>query len=383
MYVTDTPGAIRQFEFVDASHVNVWWSSCADGKPCEANDTYAIDGSELTIHDPGGNVTTMQLSALQSGVGTAYPLHGLDTGDPGSLNSGDGGTLVAGDGGSLATGDGGGLTSGQTITIVIQFQITIVVQAGSALVPTSEAGALVGGDGGTRSDAGVGLVTCTGTALTQTFHRANVFPNDQQAFDFFRARGLSAAQAAGIVGNLDQESTNSPTCYQGPRGCASTPQAGYPGAGIAQWSMGDRYDTRSNDNLTWYAAQIGEPATSLDAQLQFIWYELTHFSTYGLSQLQQQTTAAGASDVFQTAFERCGNCVQGNREQDAQNAYTAFANDSVEAGTEGGVCAQSFGACTASMKTGSCVDTGVCATSNGMSTAGVCPGPSNIQCCTM
>jgi hypothetical protein len=39
--------------------------------------------------------------------------------------------------------------------------------------------------------------------------------------------------------------------------------------------------------------------------------------------------------------------------------------------------------CTANGESGDCMDTGVCASGGGQSTAGSCPGPSNIECCTM
>jgi hypothetical protein len=59
------------------------------------------------------------------------------------------------------------------------------------------------------------------------------------AFDFFRHKGLSKSQAAGIVGNLQQESSVDPTADQ----------AGGPGRGIAQWGVGGRWDSSPRDNL--------------------------------------------------------------------------------------------------------------------------------------
>ena len=54
--------------------------------------------------------------------------------------------------------------------------------------------------------------------------------NEQPAFNFFVGKGLTTYQAAGIVGNLVQESNVSPTAVQ----------SGGPGRGIAQWSAGGR-----------------------------------------------------------------------------------------------------------------------------------------------
>src|ERR1700722_8349960 len=74
------------------------------------------------------------------------------------------------------------------------------------------------------------------------------FTNDQAAFDYFLGKGLANFQAAGIVGNLDQESGVNPTAVQ----------SGGPGRGIAQWEVGGRWDTDANDNATWYAGQQGQ-----------------------------------------------------------------------------------------------------------------------------
>src|ERR1017187_2975403 len=60
--------------------------------------------------------------------------------------------------------------------------------------------------------------------------------NEQPAFDFFVGKGLTTFQAAGIVGNLVQESNVSPTSVQ----------AGGPGRGIAQWSTGGRWEHDPN-----------------------------------------------------------------------------------------------------------------------------------------
>src|SRR5215471_678256 len=84
------------------------------------------------------------------------------------------------------------------------------------------------------------------------------FANDQAAYDFFVARGLTNFQAAGIVGNLDQESGVNPNSVQ---------YGGGPGRGIAQWSVGGRWDTSAHDNVQWYAGTKSESATSLNLQL--------------------------------------------------------------------------------------------------------------------
>jgi hypothetical protein len=152
-------------------------------------------------------------------------------------------------------------------------------------------------------------VSQTGSAITSPD-----IPANETAFDFFVAKGLTNFQAAGIVGNLDQESQMDPTAAQ----------AGGPGMGIAQWSIGGRWDTDTNDNVLWYAGTQGESATSLTLQLQFIWYELTTFSGYGLGALQASTNVTDATIAFETDFEGCGECDQSNRIAYAETALADY-----------------------------------------------------------
>src|SRR5262249_41460320 len=118
------------------------------------------------------------------------------------------------------------------------------------------------------------------------------------ACNYFVGKGLTNFQAAGIVGNLDQESGVSPGAVQ---------YGGGPGRGIAQWSVGGRWDTSTNDNAAWYASKTGQDVWSLQLQLDFIWYELTSIG-YGYSSLKATTNVTDATTVFQDKFEICGTC---------------------------------------------------------------------------
>jgi Phage tail lysozyme len=141
--------------------------------------------------------------------------------------------------------------------------------------------------------------------------------NDKIAFDFFLGKGLTPVQAAGIVGNLDQESGMSPTIWQ---------YGGGPGRGIAQWSAGGRWDSGYHDNVAWYAAQQKESIYSLHLQLEFIWYELTSIG-YGFSKLKAATTVTAATLAFQDYYEICGACDASNRIAHANAALADFGKD--------------------------------------------------------
>jgi hypothetical protein len=228
----------------------------------------------------------------------------------------------------------------------------------------SVAWALTGCAGGTPRDP-----ASTSFSLTS-------FANDQQVFDYFRGKGLSAVQAAGIAGNLDQESGADPQAVQ----------PGGPGRGIAQWSVGGRWNSDSNDNVSWYAGSQSKDVYSLDLQLDFIWYELTTFAGYGLASLQQATTLTAATVAFQNDFEACGKCNQSQRVAYAKDVLAAFGADTVDGGTSpasDGASAAVTCTVTATGAQGECMEVSACAAlGNHTSTPGYCLGSSNTECCT-
>jgi hypothetical protein len=152
------------------------------------------------------------------------------------------------------------------------------------------------------------------TASAEITPTPDLFANDEAAYDYFLGKGLTNFQSAGIVGNLDQESGVDPTSVQ----------QGGPGRGIAQWSVGGRWDTDANDNVLWYTTQQGQSSTSLTLQLDFIWYELTTFSGYGLAALQASTNVTDATVAFETDFEGCGTCDQSTRISYAEGVLSAY-----------------------------------------------------------
>ena len=164
--------------------------------------------------------------------------------------------------------------------------------------------------------------------------------NDKIAFDFFVGKGLSHVQAAGIVGNLDQESGMSPTISQ---------YGGGPGRGIAQWSAGGRWDTSHDDNVAWYASAHGASRYSLDLQLDFIWYELTELG-YGYSQLKAATTVTAATEAFMDRYEICGTCDASNRVAHAEAALAEFGGSSSPPASSPDACTEGGGYCTETLQ---------------------------------
>lgn len=140
------------------------------------------------------------------------------------------------------------------------------------------------------------------------FHpeRTAAFKDRQaKAMAFFMAHGWSQAQAAGIVGNLMQESSLNPN--------AVNPKSG--ATGLAQW-LGDRAKR--------FQQIEGVPlkGASFEKQLDFINYELHNTERRAGDNLRKTKAAANAALVFGSQYERFGN----DGSFDKRIAYANIAN---------------------------------------------------------
>jgi len=156
------------------------------------------------------------------------------------------------------------------------------------------------------------------TAATEAVASKTSSNPQRTAFDYFLHKGLSKVQAAGIVGNLVQESSVNASAVQYGNG---------PGRGIAQWGIRQRWDRSPNDNVAWFASRHHASRWSLNTQLDFIWYELKTFQHYGFAALHAARTVSAATKAFQDHFEVCGTCDSRQRLTYAQRALKAYGND--------------------------------------------------------
>jgi hypothetical protein len=113
------------------------------------------------------------------------------------------------------------------------------------------------------------------------------------AFDFFKSEGYTDEQAAGIVGNLIQESNLNPKAFN--------PTGGGKGAyGIAQW-RGSR-----QDELLKFSGKNKLDETTLQDQLEFIIHELGTTEKKAGTDLKAQSTVEDATRSFASLYERPG-----------------------------------------------------------------------------
>lgn len=127
--------------------------------------------------------------------------------------------------------------------------------------------------------------------------------NAEKAFNFFVSKGFSPEQAAGIVGNLAQESSaglNPKLVEQGPysggvRESETVPgpigPQGQPGYGIAQWTTPSR-----KEHLKRFADEQNKPVSSLELQLSFIIEEM--------GSLNAEIKAMNSGDIVREAALR-------------------------------------------------------------------------------
>lgn len=114
-----------------------------------------------------------------------------------------------------------------------------------------------------------------------------VGPFNQYALNFFRNKGLSDAQARGIVGNLMQES----------RGNHTAINKSSKAFGLAQW-LGPRKER--------LIQKYGSNPT-VQQQLEFIWEELNSTEGKAFQKLLNTNTISDATKVFAKHFERAGD----------------------------------------------------------------------------
>jgi hypothetical protein len=185
----------------------------------------------------------------------------------------------------------------------------------------------------------------TGGALTGS-------DNAEKAFNFFKSKGFTEKQSAGIVGNLQQESGVNPRAKQSPG----------LGRGIAQWSEGDRWET-----LKAYAAKTGRDPWTLAVQLDFIMVELRGDYKSAYNAIKAATTIEAAVIAFQDKYEVCGQCEQAARIKFANEALKLYGSGTDPVSGDPGVVDETAaGGCDSSANAGGVVAGSIVKTAVGL-----------------
>jgi hypothetical protein len=124
--------------------------------------------------------------------------------------------------------------------------------------------------------------------------------NAAMVFNFLTSKGLTPAQAAGVVGNMILESGINPQRLQGTSLNAQTPASQASGSssgwGIVQWTPAGKIINPTT--------QAGKDPNSLSVQVDYLWNELNTNEKGALSALQATTTPEDAAQAFGAKYER-------------------------------------------------------------------------------
>jgi hypothetical protein len=141
--------------------------------------------------------------------------------------------------------------------------------------------------------------------------------NVQKSYNFFvdSARGLSPAQAAGIVGNLMLESTQ--------KGIVINPNAlnASNHYGIAQWDTGRTAAMKKFVPDSWQ---------TLEGQLGYLWHEVTDPKNaqvsvfHTLDDLKSTNTPEAAAASWEKTFERSGGSGLSKRKSNAKSVFDKY-----------------------------------------------------------
>jgi TP901 family phage tail tape measure protein len=135
--------------------------------------------------------------------------------------------------------------------------------------------------------------------------------NASKIWSFLSSKGLNAHAVAGIMGNLQQENSLNTDDNSG-------------GLGIAQW-LGER-----RQGVIEYAKQIGASYESLEAQLGYLWKEISSGSQGVTVDKLNSMSASDATKYFSDKFERPGTPMMNKRMQYANEFYNQFSGSDVD-----------------------------------------------------
>lgn len=130
--------------------------------------------------------------------------------------------------------------------------------------------------------------------------------NAQKVYNTLTSLGFTPQAAAGVIGNLMQESGMNPASQQG---------GGGPGRGIMQWSVNERFA-----NMRLWAGK--KDVWALQTQVQFMLKEMADYNFLG--KYKKMTDVNNATLLFEKVMERAGSPNMSARYGFAQNALRSF-----------------------------------------------------------
>ena len=152
--------------------------------------------------------------------------------------------------------------------------------------------------------------------------------NAEKVFNYLIGYGFTEQAAAGVIGNLMQESGVNPQSKQ---------LGGGPGRGIMQWGTGPGSGGRWDALVSW-AASSGKDPWKLDTQVEWMMKEMRSYGT--LNRLKGVTDVKKAVQIFEREMEKAGTPNYPRRYQYAADALSSFGGGKAGLGRytgEGGI----------------------------------------------
>jgi hypothetical protein len=163
------------------------------------------------------------------------------------------------------------------------------------------------GNGG----SGDGTLQTGGTSSSGAPLGAGEQVQAKQLYDYFVEKGFSPAQASGILGNIQTESSFKTNAYNSGEGAI----------GLCQWEGGRRTELES------FAKSEGKPVTDWHVQADFIMHELNGSEKGAMAAIKAADTPQQAALAFQSKYERSASL--GDRASNAGNIYQQLAKTSL------------------------------------------------------
>ncbi|MEO5627567.1 MAG: phage tail tip lysozyme [Candidatus Saccharimonadales bacterium] len=141
--------------------------------------------------------------------------------------------------------------------------------------------------------------------------------NAKTIFQYFVGKGLTDFQAAGILGNIENESGFNPRRVEGtatPSGDSDTPDSR--GYGIVQFTPGTK--------IVPAAQAAGKLPSDIVFQLDFIWEQFQGPESAAFKAIQETTTLPAATVAFELKYERHAGGAQPKRIESAQKWFDKF-----------------------------------------------------------
>jgi len=212
---------------------------------------------------------------------------------------------------------------------LITLGLIIAVVPSVSAISQQDADSIYGGTTFYDPDSGAATGQCSGSSLSGS-------DNETKTWNYFKAKGLSDQQVAGIMGNILQESHFNPLIMQKGGESQNPADADPLGWGIIQWTPGSKVIDEAQQ------AGLSAPIYLLSTELDLVWQHMHNnpvvTQTFDMNAFESITDEKVAATYFRDHIEG-GSDPGGVRETNATNILNQYA------GTGGGASGGSTGTC--------------------------------------